>query len=93
MSLDSKFHDEKNWTENDQKIVGEHFNYLKKAKADGKLILAGRTDESNEKTFGIVIFYATDSISARSFMNSDPVVKAGIMKATIHPYKVALIKD
>lgn len=65
---------------------------LKKALADGIVILAGRTEEANDKTFGIVIFYAKDEAEAKEFMMGDPAVKAGIMDATLHPYSIALMK-
>ena len=92
VTLTKKYYDDKNWTDKDKQTVGEHFERLKKALADGIVILAGRTDEANDKTFGIVIFYAKDEASARDFMLGDPAVKAGIMDATLHPYSVALIK-
>lgn len=92
VTLTKKYHDEKNWTDKDKQTVGEHFQQLKKAHAEGKVILAGRTDEANDKTFGIVIFYANNEAEAKEFMLSDPAVKAGIMEATLHPYQVALIK-
>lgn len=92
VTLSKKYHKDANWTEKDKQLVGEHFERLKKATEDGKVILAGRTDEANDKTFGIVIFYATDEAEAKEFMLSDPAVKAGIMKATLHPYNVALMK-
>lgn len=92
VTLTKKYHDDKNWTEKDNKIVGEHFERLKKARDEGNVILAGRTDEANDKTFGLVIFYAKDEAEAKEFMLGDPAVKAGIMDATLHPYSVALIK-
>jgi hypothetical protein len=54
------------------------------------VILAGRTLEPGEKTFGIVIFEATDEEAARAFMNGDPAVTGKIMSAQLHPYQVAL---
>lgn len=88
--LTKKYHDDKNWTDKDNEIVGAHFKRLQDALQTGKLILAGRTSEENSKTFGIVIFYAKNEAEAKAFMESDPAVKAGIMSATLHPYSVAL---
>ncbi len=56
--------------------------------ADGRLTLAGRTQE--EIPFGIVIFEA--ETEARAIMEGDPAVQAGVMSATLHPYRVALIR-
>lgn len=92
VTLSKKYHKDANWTDKDKQLVGEHFERLKKATDEGKVILAGRTDEANDKTFGIVIFYAKDEAEAKEFMLGDPAVKAGIMKATLHPYNVALMK-
>lgn len=92
VNLAKKYHDDKNWTDKDKQTVGEHFQRLQKAHEEGKIILAGRTDEANDKTFGIVIFYANNEAEAKEFMLGDPAVKAGIMEATLHPYNVALIK-
>lgn len=92
VTLTKKYYNDKDWTDKDKQTVGEHFQRLQKALEEGKIILAGRTDETNEKTFGIVIFYAKDETEAKEFMLGDPAVKAGIMDATLHPYRVALIK-
>ena len=82
--------DEKTWTEADNRAVGAHFARLQKASKTGQVILAGRTTEPLDKTFGLVIFEADDEAAARRFMESDPAVKAGVMLATLHPYAVAL---
>jgi uncharacterized protein YciI len=54
------------------------------------LILAGRTSESGDKTFGISIFEAPDEDAARKFMQEDPAVAGGLMTAELHPFAVAL---
>src|SRR6266404_593251 len=56
----------------------------------GQLILAGRTKEPGDKTFGIAIFKASDEVAARAFMEADPTVSAGLMTAELHPFAVAL---
>lgn len=73
--------------------VSRHFAHLQKLKADGKLILAGRTQNEDESTFGICIFEAEDENAARSIMENDPAVKGGVMHATLFPYKVALTRE
>ena len=40
----------------------------------GQVILAGRTSEALDKTFGLVIFEAESKTAARLFMESDPAV-------------------
>lgn len=78
------------WTKEDEAELGRHFARFKKAVETGELILAGRTAEPGDKTFGIAIFQAADEKAARSFMESDPAVVAGLMTAELHPFAVAL---
>jgi uncharacterized protein len=85
-----KYHDEKSWQEADNAAVSSHFKRLQEAVATGQVILAGRTTEALDQTFGIVIFEAASEEAARHFMATDPAVEAGVMTATLHPYAVAL---
>jgi len=78
------------WTKEDEAALGRHFTRFQKAIETGELILAGRTTEPGDKTFGIAIFQAADEKAARSFMESDPAVVAGLMTAELHPFTVAL---
>ena len=84
--------DERNWTAKEEDIVGRHFRKLQDLLAEGKLILAGKTDGLDERTFGIVIFEADSEEEARTIMNSDPAVAEGIMTAELFPYTVALLR-
>lgn len=88
----SRFHEAASWTEKENAVLGLHFNRLRKATESGQVILAGRSTEPLDKTFGVVIFEAANEEAARLFMNSDPAVEAGIMTATLHPYDVALLR-
>jgi uncharacterized protein YciI len=54
--------------------------------------MAGRTEEPLDKTFGLVVFVAPSEEAATEFMNTDPVIAAGVMTATLHPYSVALLR-
>jgi len=90
LHLVPRLHDDKAWTDEDKAAVERHFNRFKEAVKSGQLILAGRTLETGEQTFGIAIFEATDENAARAFMNADPAVVAGVMTAELHPFGVAL---
>jgi len=83
-------HDQAKWSEKDKAATSQHFERLKKATASGQVILAGRTTEALDKTFGLVVFEAESEAAAKAFMESDPAVMAGVMSATLHPYSVAL---
>jgi uncharacterized protein len=90
LHLVSRLHDEQAWTKEDAAAVDQHFNRLKEAADRGEVILAGRTAESLDKTFGFVVFEAKDQPAALEFMNGDPAVLAGVMTAELHPFSVAL---
>jgi uncharacterized protein len=78
------------WTKEDKMALDRHFARFQHAIETGELILAGRTKEPGDKTFGIAIFEAKDETAARTFMESDPAVVAGLMTAEFHPFAVAL---
>jgi uncharacterized protein YciI len=94
LTLTEKYKEEKNWTDADQAIVGEHFQRLVKYKNEGVVVLAGRTelDLNNPDMMGLVIFYAKDDKEALQFMQNDPAVKNKIMQTKVHPYGIALNK-
>lgn len=77
-------------TEREAQIVGEHFAYLSKLTGEGTVLMAGRTLNADEHTFGIVILIAATTEEARAIMNNDPAVKHGVMRAELFPYRVAL---
>lgn len=79
-------------TDEETAVVAEHLGYLQELKAAGILILAGRT-QVDEGTFGITIFEAPDEASARAVMQTDPAVSAGVMRAELYPYAVAVSRD
>jgi uncharacterized protein YciI len=90
LHLVPRLYDDKAWTEQDKAAVERHFNRFKEATKSGQLILAGRTAEPGDKTFGIAIFEASDEAAARKFVETDPAVVAGVMTAELHPFAVAL---
>lgn len=85
--------DESNWTEKENEIVQQHFKALQNLQIEGKLIMAGRTLNMDPTGFGIVILELESEEEAQTLMENDPAVKEGIMRATLYPYHVALIKN
>lgn len=92
LKLTPKYQAESGWTDADRAIVGEHFERLARATDAGQVVLAGRTEEPLDRTFGLVVFEAGSEDAARRFMDTDPAVQAGIMQATLHPYGIALLR-
>jgi uncharacterized protein len=90
LHLVPRLYSDANWTPEDKAALDRHFTRFQHAIETGELILAGRTSEPGDKTFGIAIFEAKDEAAARAFMESDPAVVAGLMTAELHPFSIAL---
>lgn len=78
-------------TLDEQARVSEHFAYLVGLSRRGVVLLAGRTQNSDETTFGIVIFEARTPEEAHDVMRGDPAVQAGVFAAELFPYQVAIV--
>ena len=72
-------------------IVSQHFDYLSRLVDQAVVVLAGRTLTTDERSFGIIIFRAESDVEARSVVENDPAVKAGVMRAELYPYRIALM--
>lgn len=71
-------------------IVSDHFDRLEQLAEEGVVLLAGRTQDADETTFGIVLFRAADLTAARAVMESDPAIRTGVMRGELHPYRIAI---
>jgi len=85
-----RLYDDKAWTKEDGESVGRHFQRLKDATAAGTVVFAGRTMESGDKTFGIVVFEAASADAATAFADGDPAVVDGVMTVDVHPFALVL---
>jgi uncharacterized protein YciI len=79
-------------TKVEEQAMGAHFAYLKKLLADGKVIVAGPSI-NGPKTFGIMIVEVDNEAEARAIMAGDPAVKAGVQKAELLPFRLALLRQ
>jgi len=77
-------------TDEEARVVGAHFHYLKDLSEQGVVVLAGRTTTEDESVFGIFVFRAGSEEAARALMESDPAVCQGVMKAELFPFRVAI---
>ncbi len=73
--------------------MAAHFAYLQRLLAEGRLILAGRTQNTDEDSFGIAIITADSEDAARAIMQHDPAVLGGVVTPKLYPYRVALISQ
>lgn len=78
-------------TPDEAEAVDAHFDYLARGVDDGRVLLAGRTTEADDRAFGICIFRARDREAAQAFVDADPAVAAGVMRAELFAYRVALL--
>ncbi len=79
------------WTEEDEAVGAAHFERLRQATEDGTVILAGRSQDGIGPA--VVIFEADDQAAARRFMDEDPFVVEGLFRATLHPFRAALVRQ
>lgn len=77
-------------TEREARIVGQHFEYLRRLVDEGIVLMAGRTLNTDESAFGIAIFVADSPEAAEALMRADPAVAQGVMSAELFPYRIAL---
>lgn len=76
-------------TPDETEILERHTEYLTELARRGVVELGGRTQNSDPTAFGLVIFHAIDESAAQELMRGDPAVSAGLMRATLYPYRVA----
>ncbi|MFX1454663.1 MAG: YciI family protein [Promethearchaeota archaeon] len=81
-----------NPNDEEDKIMVNHFNYLKSLLNQKKLYLAGPT-LIPEDPFGLVIFETETAEEAKHLLENDPSVKLGIQKISdFRPIRLSLIK-
>ena len=76
-------------TEEEVRIVGEHYAYLKRLHAEGRLVLAGPSAVPGD-TFGLGIFDQHDRAEIEAIVAEDPAVTGGLMTAEIRPYRISV---
>ncbi|MFW9903809.1 MAG: YciI family protein [Candidatus Thorarchaeota archaeon] len=75
-------------SEEEERIMGEHFEYLKKLMEQEMLILAGPTlDDSG----GYIILNTSSLDIAQEIMSKDPSVSSDLMNPVYHPFRISLI--
>ena len=76
-------------TEEESRVIGEHFEYLCQAARARTVHMAGRTLGS-DAVWGICIFDAPDDDAAQHFMRNDPGIKQGVQLGELFPFRAAL---
>ena len=76
-------------TEDESRIVSEHYDYLKRLRVEGRIVLAGPSALPGD-TFGLGIFDQDDRAEVEAIVAADPAVTNGIMTAEIRPYRISV---
>ncbi len=80
-------------TPEEDAVVGDHFRYLKDLTDQGIVLLAGRTLNTDASSHGIVLFTADSPEHAQVLMENDPAVVAGVFRAELFSFSVALASE
>jgi len=62
---------------------------MRRQEAEGRLILAGRTEDAR---FGIAVIEAGSEDEAGDIMSNDPAVKEGVFSGELLPFQLALLR-
>jgi uncharacterized protein len=76
-------------TDDETRIIGEHYAYLQQLRAAGKLVVAGPSIIPGD-TFGIGVLDIDDEAEAQAIVAADPAVVTGTMTAEIRPMRIAV---
>ena len=76
-------------TEEERRVVSQHYQYLEQLRAEGRLVLAGPSALPGD-TFGLGIFDQEDRAEVEAIVAADPAVTGGIMTAEIRPYRISV---
>jgi len=82
-----------NSTDEEDRIVADHFEYLKRLTECGTVLLAGRTLNTDDSAFGLVVLLARSREDAHRIMQEDPAVRGGVFEAELFPYRLALVAE
>ncbi len=77
-------------SDEEERIMGAHFERLQRLYADGTMILVGPT--LGQVNTGIAVFEAADEEAAQRIVDEDPAVESGLMRAELRPYQIALLR-
>jgi uncharacterized protein YciI len=76
-------------TEEERRVVSEHYDYLVSLRERGKLVVAGPSVKRGD-TFGIGVLDVDELVEAEAIVAEDPAVVSGVMTAEIRPLRIAV---
>ena len=78
-----------NMTEREEKIMAEHFQYLKKLTDERKVLMAGPC--FTKPPFGLIVLHVDSEAEARDIMSKEPSVVGGVHTYDMAPLVVSLM--
>ena len=76
-------------TEEENRVIGNHFRYLKDLLVQGKLLIAGPCEDAS---LGIAVIECGGEEEAYEILAADPAVVAGVFSCEVKPYRVSLMR-
>jgi len=76
-------------TAEEERVIGSHFQYLKRLLAEGKLLLAGPCEDAS---MGLAVIECGSLDEARSILAADPAVQGKVFTGEIKLYRVSLFR-
>jgi uncharacterized protein YciI len=76
-------------TEEESRIVGEHYEYLVSLRDQGKLVVAGPSIKPGD-AIGIGVLDVDGEDEVQAIVAADPAVTNGVMTAEIRPLRIAV---
>lgn len=68
--------------------IREHAARLQRLTAEGSVAMVGRTTHAGTDAWFVVVFWAESDEAALAFLNADPCVAHGVMRAELFPFEV-----
>ncbi|MBZ0290371.1 MAG: YciI family protein [Anaerolineae bacterium] len=76
-------------TPEEERIMSDHFQYLKNALEAGTMLMAGPCIAGAD-TFGLIVLRVDSKAAAQAFIDGDPSVANGVQQATLYPFRLSL---
>jgi uncharacterized protein YciI len=77
-------------TREEDAIVAAHFKYLQQLTQEGRVLMAGRTLNTDSSSHGLIVFRANSEEHVTQLMGKDPAIRAGVFRAELFPFRVAM---
>jgi uncharacterized protein YciI len=77
-------------SDEEHRIMGAHFERLRRMHADGTTILVGPT--LGPINTGNAVFEAADEDAAQRIVDEDPAVESGLTRGELRPFHLSLLR-